>query len=443
MTGRHAAPAGDGPVTKLRASLADPLIRNSMLMLLTTLSMAGVGAIFWVVAARVASRTEIGLASSLVATTEALAIFAQLGLNVSLLRILPRSDRRASDVLVTCSVVGVVAALLAVGYGALLPVLAPDLADVVSWPWTLPVFALLVAGTALNQLTDGIFLGIDRVLSNLYVNGVLLSAIRLVVPFALGGASAFVIFGAVAGSALLAALVSVWAILRFLPDRPRMRASGELRGSLKLSGAGYASNVLYITPQLVFPVLIINADGPAQSAVFFISFQIVTLLNHAVYMISNSMYAEVSRAPQRVFEIVAKAGRTIALACAAGIAILVLAAPLVLTLFGGSYSDAGATTLRVLALGTIGVGFNYWTSVRLRIAQHVKAMVLVQLFGTGAVIALAAAAASHGIAWVAAAWGVGQFLGGVVGYVVSRTVAPMSDGADHLPEPALQPEAVA
>lgn len=428
-------------IAKVRGSLADPLIRNSVLMLLTTLSMAGVGAIFWVVAARVAPRAEIGLASSLVATTEALAVFAQLGLNVSLLRILPRSDRKRADVLVTSGIVAVVAAMLALGYGVLLPAIAPDLATVITW-WTLPVFALLVAGTALNQLTDAMFLGIDRVLDNLWVNGVLLSAVRLLVPFALAGAGAFAIFGAVAGSALLAAAVSLWLILRALRGSPRgRRASRELRDSVKLSGAGYASNVLYIAPQLVFPVLIINASGPAQSAVFFVSFQIVTLLNHAVYMISNSMYAEVSRAPERVHEIVAKAGRTIAVAAVAGIVVLVLAAPLVLEIFGGSYADAGATTLRVLALGTVGVGFNYWSAVRLRIAAHVRAMVGVQLFATVAVIGLAAAAAPHGIAWVAAAWGAGQLLGGVVGYTVSRTVAPLPE-APELPV-LVTPEPVA
>lgn len=431
-------------IGRIRAALRDPLVRNSVLMLVTTLSMAAVGAIFWVVAARVASAAEIGLASSLVATTEALAIFAQLGLNVTLLRVLPRSDERASDVLVTCSAVGAFAALLALGYAALLPVLAPDLARVVTWPWLIPIFAVLVAGTALNQLTDAIFLGIDRVLSNLWVNGVMLSAIRLVVPFLLGGAGAFVIFGAVAGSALLAAGLSVVLIFRHLPDRPRRRLSRELRDSVRLSGASYVSNVLYIAPQLVFPVLIINAQGPAQSAVFFISFQIVTLLNHAVYMISNSMYAEVSRAPQRVTAIVAKAGRTIAVASIAGILILVLAAPLVLAVFGGEYSSGGSTTLRVLALGTAGVGFNYWSAVRLRIAQHMPAMVSVQLFSTVAVIVLAAIAAPHGIVWVAAAWGGGQLAGGVVGYVISRTIAPMTDGADHLPVPAIEsPEAIA
>lgn len=429
------APAQAGPTAKVRAALADPLIRNSVLMIVTTLSMAGVGSIFWVVTAHVTSRTQVGLASSLVSSTEALAIFAQLGLNVSLLKSLPRSERRASDVVVASLVVAAAGALLATGYALLLPVIAPDLSHVVHGVGVVLLFAAFVAGTALNQLTDGIFLAIDRVLSNFWVNGVLLSAVRLGLPFALAGAGAFTLFGAVGGSALLAAVVSVWAILRHLPDRPGLRTSDAFRRSSRFAGAGYVSLVLYITPQLVFPLLIIDAQGAAASAVFFVSFQIVTLLNHGVYTVSNSMYAEVSRRPQDGELIVRKAGRTIAVTALLGVGVLVLAAPLVLRVFGGAYADHGTAVLRVLALGTVGVAFNYWSAVRLRIAHHLRAMIGVQGFTTALMIALAAVAAPHGVEAVAAAWGVGQLAGGVLGYAASRTIAPMSAGLAALAAP--------
>lgn len=415
-------------IGRMRTSLRDPLIRNSVLMLGTTLTMAVVGSIFWVLAARLASPTAVGLGSSLVTTAEALGIFALLGLDVSVLRTMPRSDRRASDALVAGGIVAVTGGVLAFGYGALLPAIAPELAHVVSWPWLVPVFALLVAGTSLNQLTDSMFLAIDRVVRNFWVNGVLLSVVKLAAPFALVGAGGFAVFGAVGGSALLAAVVSMWAILRCLPDRPTLQPSAAFRQAGRFAGAGYLSHVLYITPQLVFPVLIINGRGAAASAVFFVSFQIVTLLNHGVYTISSAMFAEVSRDPQRGAAIVRKAGRTIAMVAVLGIAVLVAAAPLLLAVFGPGYAHGGTGTLRVLALGTGGVALNYWSAVRLRIAHHLRAMIGVQLFTTVVMIALAAAAVSHGIEWVAAAWGVGQLVGGVVGYVVSRTIAPMSRG---------------
>jgi len=360
-------------------------------------------------------------------------------MNVALVRTMPVSDRRASDVAVGALVVGIFGAVLAAGYSSVLPSVARDLAHVVRGPVLVAVFAVLVAGTAVNQLTDGLFLSLDRVLSNLFVNGVLMSIAKLGVPFvlfAVGGFGAFGVFGAVDGAALLAAAASLLVILRYLPDRPTLRASRPFRASVRLAGAGYVSNVLYFVPQLVFPVLIIDAQGPTQSAIYFISFQIVTLLNHAVYAVANSMYAECSRHPDSAAAIARKAGRTILLVAVLGIAVLFVLAPALLSVFGGEYSAGGVVTLRVLAAGTVGVAFNYWSAIRLRVAHHLKAMVWVQLFTTALMIGLAAPAAARGVAWVAAAWGIGQFVGGVVGYVASRTVARIA-----APEPVALAEA--
>jgi O-antigen/teichoic acid export membrane protein len=412
-------------VSRARTTLRDPLIRNSVLMLATTLLMAVVGSVFWVLAARLGSSADVGLASSLATAAEALAIFAQLGLNVSLFRSMPRSDRKGSDVVVACGIVALAGAVFGVGYACLLPATAPALASVVTSPLTLAVFAVFAAGTAVNQLTDGIFLAVDRVAANLYVNGTIISVAKLALPFLLVSGGAFATFGIIGGSSVAAAALSVFVIVRGLGDKPGLRPSAAFRAATRFAGAGYLSNVLYIAPQLIFPILIIDAQGAAASGAYFISFQIVTLVNHGAYAISASMQAEAEKAPARSAAIVAKAGRTIALASAVGVLLVVAVAPLLLHVFGARYAADATGTLRILALGTLGVAFNYWSAVRLRIAHHLRAMVGVQLFTTALMLALAAWGARHGIEYVAAAWGIGQAAGGLVGYTVSRTIAPL------------------
>jgi branched-subunit amino acid ABC-type transport system permease component len=115
------------------------------------------------------------------------------------------------------------------------------------------------------------------------------------------------------------------------------------------------------------------------------------------------------------------------LAGLAGAVPVILAAPLLLHVFGSAYADQGADTLRVLSLGVLGLGFNYWVAMRLRIAHRPFAMVGAQLACAALVLTLCVLAAPHGTVWVAAAWGIGQLLGGSVGYVISRTVAPLRD----------------
>ena len=80
---------------RIRVVRTDPLLINSALVFATTVLMAGAGAVFWVVAARLATPEEVGLAGSLVAAGDSLALFAQLGLNIAVLRTMPASSRKA------------------------------------------------------------------------------------------------------------------------------------------------------------------------------------------------------------------------------------------------------------------------------------------------------------------------------------------------------------
>ena len=411
---------------RLQRLANDPLVVNPWLILLTMVLSSGFGALFWLSAARLQSAADVGIAGSLVATGDALAVFGQLGMNVVLTRVLPLSDRKAADLVSGCAVVVVGSAVFAAAYVLLLPMVSPDLAEVLTLPWAL-VFIVLVAATGLNHLTDALFLAIDRVRVNLVINGVMLGIIKVALPFVLVGAGALGLFSAFGISGAVAAVVSVWAILRAVPGRALRRPSRELLGSKRFTGAGYLTSVLYLVPQLVFPLVVINALGPAANGRYFVAFQIATLLNAVVYAVCNSMYAEASRHPHRVHAIVRRSGQLLAGATLVGALGLAVVAPLVLRVFGPEYAAAGSAALRVLALGSLGVALNFWAAMRLRLAGHHTAMITVQLLTTVLMLGMALLLVHRGIEWVGIAWGVGQLVGGIVGYVVSRTIAPMVD----------------
>ena len=415
--------------TRLVAVKSDPVLVNSALIFATTLMMAGGGAVFWVIAARLQSTENVGLAGSLVAAADALALFAQLGLNITLMRTMPISQRRASDVATASLVVFVAGAAFALVYCLLLPLTSPRLTEVLGSPWTIGLYCLLVAGTALNVLTDAIFLSINRVWSYLRLNGILLVVGKLVLPFALVGAGALGLYGAAGGATFVCAVASVWVIFRHVPGSRALRPSRELLENGRFAGAGYLTYVLHVVPQMVLPLLVINALGATGGAVFFISFQIVTLQNAIILAVANSTYAEAERARTGRHAVVRKGAVTMVVCSVIGIAVMWVMAPLFLTIFGGQYADDGTMTLRILSLSTLATAFNYWGALRLRMARHLTAMIVVQLVSTVVMLGLAAAGAPHGTVWVAAAWGVGHFVGGLVGWIVSVTVARFADVA--------------
>lgn len=419
---------------RLRAARADPLVANSVMVLLTTVLMAGAGAVFWVIAARLASPADVGLAGSLVAAGDSLALFAQVGLNIAIMRTLPASDRKAADVLTSGAVVLTTGAGFALAYCLLLPVTSPRLGAVLGSPLAVAVYCVLVAATALNVLSDSVFLSINKVRSYLQLNGILMGLAKCALPFLLAGAGAMGLYGSVGGAIALCAVASVWVILRRLPGPRRLRPSREFRAARGFAGAGYATYVLTVLPLLVFPILVINALGSATGASYFISFQVVSLQHALILAVANATYAEAERAPRGRRQVVAKGGLTL-MACAGAstLAMLVLA-PLLLRVFGHHYVAGGTATLRVLSLATVAAAFNYWGALRLRLSSNLRAMISVQLVSTLVMLVLAGLLVPLGTVWVGVAWGAGHLVGGVLGYVVSRTVARFPDAAPTAPE---------
>jgi len=199
--------------------------------------------------------------------------------------------------------------------------------------------------------------------------------------------------------------------------------------------------VLNVVPQLVMPLLVINALGAARGAIFFLSTQIVTMQCAAVLAVGNSMYAESQRTQHRYLHVVRRGGMTMAVVAVTGVALVVVTAPFLLALFGPHYAEQGSLTLRVLSLCALAFAFNHWSAMRLRIADHLHAMVGVQLISTVLIVVLAGLAAPYGTVGIALAWGAGQLVGGIVGYVVSRTVAlPLAEKLVREERPGLVDE---
>ncbi len=86
-------------------------------------------------------------------------------------------------------------------------------------PVAIAIFCVLVAATALNVLTDSVFLSINRVRSYLRLNGILLGVAKCTLPFLLAGAGALGLYGSVGGAALLCGVASLIVIFRHVPGR--------------------------------------------------------------------------------------------------------------------------------------------------------------------------------------------------------------------------------
>ena len=71
--------------------MSDSLYRNSIYLMFSTGIMTVLGFVFWMIASRMYSTTDIGLATTIISAMGLIVGLSVLGLNIGLIRYLPRS----------------------------------------------------------------------------------------------------------------------------------------------------------------------------------------------------------------------------------------------------------------------------------------------------------------------------------------------------------------
>ena len=116
------------------------LYKNSFFLVMTKALVVATGFIFWIVAARFYSISNVGLAVGLISSTALITQFSTFGLDFSIIRCI--SDYDKDKVFNTCIIITTISAtVLAIVYVLFINILSPSLAFIQT-----PVYALLFIG---------------------------------------------------------------------------------------------------------------------------------------------------------------------------------------------------------------------------------------------------------------------------------------------------------
>lgn len=396
---------------------SDPLLRNSFYLLATTVIMAAAGFAFWVVSARLFPVHEVGLATVLITGVTLLSHMSLVGMNSTVVRHLNGAQDQDDVASSAISTVVLAAVVFGVGYLALLPVTAPDLAEVARSPGTALLFVAMTVGSAVNLITDYICIARRAAGWNFLLDGLLLGIAKLALPYALVWAGLFGVFSASAGAATMAGVASVLVCRLALGIRLRPSLSSRLlRETWSYSAVNYAANFLNLLPVLAMPLVLLRVAGPAVTAGFFVAFQVATILNSIPYAVCESMFAEASAVGAgRLRSTALRAGTIIVAVTLPAVALVLLVADLVLGFFSPEYRESAHPALTVLAVATVAVALYSWANYLLKLTGQLVGIVVVNLVYAASIVALVIAWADRGVTWVATAWGVGNLLAGFVG----------------------------
>jgi O-antigen/teichoic acid export membrane protein len=394
------------------------VVHDSALMLTTTVLMALSGSLFWAVAARTSDQVDVGLAGSVIAATVTFSYLSLLGLNHTLIKMLPHSRAPRMLVYQATGLVFAAGAVLAVVYLVVMRWVSPSIAAVFEHPLEQVSFVVIVAASGVNLLSDAILLSVGALVRNLLINGVLMGALKVLLPFALAQLGAFGLVACVGISSVVAAALSiVVAVSKLAPSRS---GTAGLRRALGFAGAGYVASVANMLPILILPTMVLQRLGADVNAVYFICFQIASLLNAVAYTINSSSFAHASRRPHEAAEVVRTTLRLLLGAVAVGALALAATAPWLLAIFGQVYREQGTVTLQLMAFASLPLALNNWYAVRLRLRSQLWAMVMLQVVVSTSMVAAAWLLLPRGLEWMAAALAIGYLSGLPLGYLTTR-----------------------
>ncbi|GAA2570024.1 hypothetical protein GCM10010435_50220 [Winogradskya consettensis] len=410
--GAHRALApGRGPAARLaglvRETVADSLLRNSALLLLSTVVLAGGGFLFWRVVTHLLTTPEVGRASALISASTLVVNLALLGLNNSLIRYLGEWSDRARTVNTALTVVAIAALLGALVFVVALPSLAPGLVGV-EHPGRSLAFVVLCVTGAVGLCYDNVFVALRRS-DYVLVRNVLVVILRLGLPLLLAGSAAFGIFGAY-WLAPAIALPLYFAAAHRLGLSARVALGAErLRAMWRYSAANYMATAILMTPSLLMPVMVAHRIGPGPAAEYYIASLIAGVLVFVPQATARSFFAEVSHDRGSLRAHLSRVVTVTTVLQVPVLAVIILAGKPLLRLFGPDYVPAyPVLILLALTLALSSVGFI--GSTLLLVAGRTK--LLCQLSAAAYAVSLIGAylLAGQGLVWIGAALLTGEIV---------------------------------
>jgi O-antigen/teichoic acid export membrane protein len=387
------------------------MLPNSLALIAAKVATLGLGFLFWLLAARLFSPHDVGLAAGVVAAVMLCTQFALLGAGAAVISLYPEhaaSPRRLLHtginlVVISSALFGLVFVALAVGAFPKLGVVGS------SAGYTLLFASMSIFGTLailLDQISTTLRRG-DEAFGRGLVNGIL----SLICLAALGvlakNANSMAIFACwVIGGAAACALgaVQLWrGVARY-----RWRLQLDLGLARRLILVGLPNHLLTLAdraPGLMLPVIVTEVLSPTMNAFWYAVWMMAWVVFVIPVQVGMTLFSEASHRPAAIDKLVRhglRVGLGIGIAAALGMAAL---ASVALSLMGPRYASSGTDALRVLVWGVVPAAVIQVYYARSRAVRRLwEAIAAATLSGTVTVAAAAVAGAEWGLTAMALAW---------------------------------------
>lgn len=385
----------------------DPLYKNSFFIMLTSASAAAFGFIFWMLAAKLYPKEDVGVATALISSLFLLILLSRFGLDQSIIRFFPEKDK--GKVFGTSAIITTFFAIL---FGIIfilgVNVWSPELRIVKKYAL---LYLIFLIATSITSLAGTSFVASRKAEYYFFQN--LLVGSRIVFLFPLVFFGALGIFSSMGISFMLALMFSTFLLLK-LGLKPAGIDKKFLNDTFHFSAGNYIAGLLITAPNMILPIMVLNVLGAGETAHYYITFAIVSLLFIIPGAVSTSLFVEGSHG-EALKKTTLKSIFAIFSLLIPAVIILYFFGEFVLKLIGKDYAAGGLHLLRIMALSSFFVAIcRIYFSIK-RVQKDIKGLILLSALIFALLLGLSYPfMLKFGIVGVGYAWMIGYGLNSLV-----------------------------
>lgn len=367
-------------VAGIKGLLSDPFYSNSTYLVLSSLVSSGIGLVFWIFAAQIYSKEDIGLAAAIISLSGLALSVSKLGIDQSIIRFFPEGDK--SKIFSTSLTIITGSALL---IGAIFILTARF------WSTTLVMnaygsllFILLVILIAISVTTNSTFIALRRSRLSFIQNVVTGSRLVLIFPFFMLGAMGILASWVVAYA--LSVLLSLY-LLRLLRIGLRGIDLDFLRNSFTYSAGNYVSGLLVDASATILPILVLNVLGAGASADYYVAYSMALVVSVIPSAFCTSLFVEGSHG-EKLLSTTKKTILMSILVLVPVIIVMYIGGGFFLGLFGKGYADEALELFRLLLImNLLMVPFLVYVSIA-KIRKDMRGLTIIGVFNSALLVGL-------------------------------------------------------
>ncbi len=331
-----------------RKIYTDRILKNSIYLIMTNFSGLFLGFIFWMIATRFYSPSDIGMASATISSMVLISMISCVGLPLAMTLYLPLNVQNANRIINSCIIVGILVSMIFSSIFILgINTWAPKLEPVLGNYKLMITFIITTIMTTVSIFMGSMFTAGRRSSFQMIKENVF-SIIKLFLLILLSGFGVIGIFISWSIGLMIAILVGFFLLFKLWRYTPMLTIDPIIKNMARFSIGSYIAGTLYNIPKFIFPIIIINLLSVESAGYFFIAMTIASVFYSIPEAIMGPFVAE-SSDKEKFWNNVNRAIKFNIYLLVPGLLLLMIFGKFILNLFNPNYAVHSLNTLIILS----------------------------------------------------------------------------------------------